>query len=125
MRYAVAALASVLTIIAGIMLAGAGHGWTVGGLGCFAFAPIAFFASTNALSPSPSRSTAVMTISIGLAVCLLVAVFTLTEGAEYFFRFFRVNGIAGALVALFAVLIWSLPSSFAFLRARSRAQLGT
>ena len=125
MRYAVATLIALFTLFAGILLSGAGHGWGAGVIGCFALAPIAFFACNNALSLKPSQRTAVIVLLCGLAVCLLVAARTLAEGPEYFTHYFRVNGIGGATVVAFALLGWLFPSLLVLIRARSKARLGT
>jgi hypothetical protein len=112
-------------LLAGILLLGAGHGWGAGATGCFALSPISFFACNNALSPKPSQCVALAVLLCGLAVCLLVAARTISDGTEYFYQFFRVNGILGVSVAACAFLGWLLPSSLALLRARSTSRLGT
>ena len=124
MRYVVATLMALLTLFSGALLSAAGHGWNAGAIGCFALAPISFFACRNALSPKPSRRAALAFLSCGMAVCLLVAVGTVSYGVEYFYQFFRINGMLGASVAAFALLGWLLPSSLVFLRERSSPRLG-
>lgn len=118
MRYGVAALIAIFMVFAGIALAGAGHGWVAGGFGCFALTPVACFAWVNALSCRPSRRGAIAALALGLAVCLIVAIATRSEGVEYFFGYWRTSGIGGILVGGVAYLNWVLMSMLAILRAR-------
>ena len=124
MRFAVAALVAAFMLFAGLMLAGAGHGWVSGGFGCVALAPIASSAWYNAIGPAPSRRGAVATLALGLAACLVVAIATRSEGAEYFFGYWRVSGLAGVLIGGAAYLNWAFASVLAILRARRAVTSG-
>lgn len=125
MRYGVAALIAAFVMLAGLVLAGAGHGWVSGGFGCFALAPISFFAWVNALSRRPSIHDAITTLALGLAVCLVVAIATTSEGSRHFFDYWRVSGVAGTLAGGLAYLNWVLVSALAILRARRSLPPGT
>lgn len=125
MRIAAATLTAVLTLLAGALLSGAGHGWNAGALGCLALAPVAFVSCTNALGPKPSVRAAVIVLSVGLLICLLVSLRTLSDGPAHFSQYFAVNGILGVSVATFAVLGWLAPSLAVLFCAHPRARLGT
>ncbi|CAN4277348.1 hypothetical protein LJR125_000205 [Pseudoxanthomonas sp. LjRoot125] len=120
MRFAVSIVVALLTLLAGILLSGAGHGWVTGSTGAFVLAPIAFFASRNALAPSPSPRIAWAVLVCGLATCAWVAIHTVMEGGEHFFPYFRINGVMGASVAVLAVLGWLAPSLWGLVRVRGR-----
>ena len=125
MRYGLATLVTAVVVFAGIALAGAGHGWVSGGFGCFALAPISFSAWANALSRKPSFHSAIATLTLGLAVSLVVAVATKSEGFQYFFGYWRVSGITVILVGSFAYLNWMLMSVLAVFRAQRALPPGT
>jgi len=124
MRYGVAALVAAFVLFAGVALAGAGHGWVSGGFGCFALAPLSFFAWANALGRAPSIRGAVAVLAAGFAVCVAVAFKTASEGVEYFFRYWRIAGVAGVLIGGFAYLNWIAVSVLAIVRARRVASSG-
>ena len=125
MRYGVAALIAAFMMFAGIILAGAGHGWVSGGFGCFALTPISSYTWFNALSPRPSRRDAIATLALGFVVCLVVVMATTSEGVEYFFNYWRVNGIVGILIGSLAYLNWVLMSVLAIFRAQRVLPSGT
>ncbi len=125
MRYGIAALIALLMLLSGIALAGAGHGWVAGGFGCFALAPVSFFAWANALSHNPSARIAGATLASGLAICLVVAVATKSEGLQYFFGYWHTSGIKGVLIGGLAYLNWVLMSVLAVFRTQRALPLGT
>jgi hypothetical protein len=125
MRYVVAALVAAFVLLAGIELAGAGHGWVSGGFGCFALAPISGFAWVNVLRNKPSLPGAVATLAVGLVVCLVVGIATTSEGSQYFSGYWRASGAGGILVGSFAYLNWVLVSVWAVFRAQRALRPGT
>jgi hypothetical protein len=110
---------ALLTLLAGVLLSGGGHGWVAGSAGAFALAPISFFACRNAVGTVASTPVARTVLLCGLATCALVAFFTFIEGTPYFFQFFRINGVVGVVIAALTVLGWLAPSLWGLARARS------
>ena len=118
MKFGFAALIAAFMLFAGIALAGAGHGWVSGGFGCFALAPVCFFAWTHALGPTPSFRNGIVTLASGPTVCLAVAVATVSEGFQYFLGYWRATGLAGVSIGSLAYLNWVFASGLAIFRAR-------
>jgi len=118
MRYGVATLIAALMLLAGIALAGAGHGWVAGAFGCFVLVPVSFFAVTNGLSRTPSLRAGFAILTTGLLLCLGVAIATLMQGSDHLVRYMQVNGAIGFLVAGSAYLGWLVIATLAILRAR-------
>ena len=118
MRYAIATLISLSMILAGALLAGAGHGWIWGAVGSVALAPIAGFAWSNALAPTPSVRGAAAALASGLAVSIVVATATTFTESEHLDRYLRVNSTAGISVAGFVYLNWVFISLVAIARSR-------
>ena len=125
MRYAVATLVALLTLLAGVALAGAGHGWMGGAIGCLVLAPVSFLAWVNALGSNPSPRTALTIVFCGLAACLMAMVLTISEGTEHFSRFFRITGPLGGCIAGLALLGWLTPLLLVVPRARSKTRADT
>jgi hypothetical protein len=122
MRYGVAVSVVLFMLFAGITLAGAGHGWTSGGFGCFALAPVAYFAWLGVVGRTPSVHTGVVSLAAGLAVCVAVAIATISEGVHYFVDYWRTSGIGGVLVASAAYFNWIIASILTISRARLTGQ---
>ena len=114
-RYSIASFVAAFVLFAGLGLAGAGHGWMSGALGCLALAPIAFIACANALKGRPSRRIAMANMTLGLAACVAVGVATKIEGAQTFFRHWPTDAI---IIGGFAYLNWLLMSALAISRSQ-------
>jgi hypothetical protein len=125
MKLATVALVVAFMLLAGITLAGAGHGWVAGGIGCFTLAPVCFFAWSNALSRKPSLRIAIATLITGLAICGFVAIVTVSEGTHYLFGYWQTNRAAGIFVAALAYLNWLVMSVLAIFRAKRGLPSGT
>ena len=125
MKYAIAAIVSAMMIVAGIALAGAGHGWESGAFGCFALAAVCFVVWSNALSQRPSRRIAITALAVGLLVCAGVVVATASEGSEYMVRLVRSNGLLGLAVVALAYLNLPLMSLLALHRSGLDSSRGT
>jgi len=116
MRYGVAALMTVFMLFAVIALAGAGHGWGSGASGCLALAPVTFFAWVNALGRKPSFRGAIAVLVLVVAISVGVGVATESEGSDYFFEYFDVNGILGVSIAFAAYFNAVVASAVAIIR---------
>ncbi len=125
MRHGVAALTTVLLLLAGIAVGGAGHGWVVGSVGCFALAPLGFVAALNGLRRAPSFRVAVAVLAIGLVLLVCVAVGTLAPGGDSASRFLRATGAAGWSIAVGAYVGWLSLAVLAVARAKRVQQHGT
>lgn len=124
MKYGIASLVAVLLLLAGIALAGAGHGWMAGAIGCFLLAPVLFLAVANGLGGAPSFRRAVVLLVGVLALGLGVAMATAREGSQYLDRFLQATGntgLATASAAYFgALLIATLAAARAWPGPRRR-----
>lgn len=99
-------------------------GWLVP-FGCFALVPVAFATVSNGLARVPSLKGAIALLAIGLLLCLGVAIFTASEGAEYFHRYMQTTGSAGMVIAGSAYIGWFLIAVLATIRARRVLRQGT
>jgi hypothetical protein len=101
MKYVIASLFGALLLFGVIALAGSGHGWTSGAFSCLPLAPISFAAWFNALRTQPSLHVANALLVTAGVVLAATAYATLSEGTNYFFNYWRVQGpLVGAVVAL-------------------------
>ena len=101
MKYLIASLFGALLLFGSIAFAGSGHGWTAGAYSCLPLAPITFAAWLNALGIKPSLHIAIGLLTVAGVVLAGTAYATLTEGTNYFYNYWRLQGpIAGPLLAL-------------------------
>jgi len=118
-EFVISTAVALLTLLAGVLLSGGGHGWVAGSAGAFALAPISFFACRNAMGTIASTRVGGTVLLCGLVTSALVAAYTFIEGTQYFFQFFRINGVVGVVIAALTVLGWLAPSLWGLARARS------
>ena len=121
MKYIIASLFGVLLLFGFIALAGSGHGWIAGAFSCLPLAPISFAAWLNALRDQPSLRVANgLLVSAGV-VLACTAYATLSEGTNYFFHYWRVQGpLAGPVIAL-VYFNWIFACGLTWWRRRAEA----
>jgi F0F1-type ATP synthase membrane subunit a len=101
MKYVLASLFGALLLFGFIVLAGAGHGWLSGAFSCLPLAPISFAAWLNALRARPSLHVAIGLLVAAGVVLACTAYATRSEGTNYFFHYWRVQGpFVGPVLAL-------------------------
>jgi hypothetical protein len=125
MGYGVAIAVSVLLLLAGIALGGAGHGWVAGSFGCLALALISFPTVTNGLGRAPSLRRAKVLLALGLLVCIGVVVATAWSGSEHLERYLHVTGTPGVVIAAAAYTGWFVIGALAVWRTRRVLRHGT
>ena len=99
MKYVIGSVFGALLLFGSIALAGAGHGWIAGAFSCLPLAPISFAAWLNALRTRPSLHIANGLLVTAGVVLAGTAYATLSEGAHYFFNYWRLQGpLAGPVI---------------------------
>ncbi len=86
-------------VAVGLVGGGHGWGWNSGAMGCLALMPVNLVALLNAFRENPSGKLAKITLWMGLAICVMVALGTFTGELHYFRR-----SMDGATWFVFAVL---------------------
>lgn len=119
MRYTIAAVISILLVIAGTALGGAGHGWVAGGFGCFALAPVAFLTVANGLGSIPSLRIALAALAGGLVTCVGVAFAMVSQGSVYLHAYVQATAPAGPLIGGAAYIGWLVIAVLVVAHSRS------